>query len=196
MTKNQHGMTLVEVLVAAAISVIVGSFLVSIMVQNNALFYLQQARSTQGSTLNNALTTISTEVKGAFAIASGYPEDTPLYISSNQTLVLKLSSLDSSGDIIENAYDYQIIEKDPNNPSYLRQQIIPSQNPPSTRKSGNTVLVTNLDSIYFRYLDRNNLPVSPAAAKIVEITINLKDKIGIFKEDESATTVVNLRNYQ
>ena len=92
----KNGFTLVEVIIAMTITVVVGSLLLSLLVNNTGLFYQQSSRLNQGLGLNDSIAKIRGGMKEADAVASGYPISSPTYTSSATALVLRLPAIDSS----------------------------------------------------------------------------------------------------
>lgn len=186
-----RGFTLIEVLVAAATASVAGILLITVLVQNNGLVYDQSAKVSQSLNLNDAASNINDLVKNASAIAATNLIGSPTYTTNSSTLVLSLPSLDASGNIISDTFDYAVITKD-TNPQVLKKIVFKS--PSSTRRVENIVLAGKLDSVVFSYLDDNGNTVSPTAATKVNYTINLKQKIGVGNEQSSASGEINLRN--
>lgn len=186
-----EGFTLIEVIIASAVAVVVGALVVGILVNNTGLFYSQSSAVDEGVSLNDALGQITSAVKQAAQVASGYPASSPTYITGASTLVLMLPSLGSSG-VIANTYDYVVISPDSANPKVLRLQIFPDAQ--STRKSANTVLTTILSSIQFSYPDKNGVATTPASAVSVGINLAVLSKTGTIGGVRTSNTVVNLLN--
>lgn len=185
------GFTLIEVLVAAATAAVAGILLITVLVQNNGLVYDQSAKVSQTLSLNDAASNINDLIKNASAIVATNLVGSPTYTTSNTTLVLALPSLDSSGNIISDTFDYAVIARDPSS-QVLRKIIFKA--PSSIRRVENIVLANKLDSVTFSFLDDNGNSVSPTAASKINYTINLKQKIGVGSEQSSASGQINLRN--
>lgn len=175
-----------------SIAVVVGVLLIQILVQNNGLFYQQQAKVSQGLSLNDATSEIGSDIKSSSGVASGYPASSPTTLSSLGSLVLLLPSIDSSGNVISNTYDYLVITQDSKNNQILREITYPD--PSSSRPSGNKVLVNNLSLINFYYLDSNGNGVSPASATQVRFVLNVLDNFGNNNKQSSSSAQITLRN--
>lgn len=183
------GFTLVEMVIAVAVAAIAGTLLIQLLIQSNGLFYQQTAKVNQGLKLNDTTLQIEADVKSAAAIAASYLS----FTTSSSTLVLKIPSLDASGNVIDQNYDFLVIYKDSTNPKILRRRIFPSA-PPSLRGSLNQVLLTNLSDITFLYYDKNGAIVSPTAAAKINFTLNASTPIGLNNQQASASGEVSLRN--
>lgn len=186
------GFTLVEMLIVAAITLIVGIFLLSILVNNNSLFYKQNALVDEGLSLNDTISAINKNIMQASSVVDSYPENSPLFTSNTETLILKFQSL-KNGEIIESAYDYIVYYKDPENPKLLEVQTFPDSD--SERVASTSVLTTILQSIVFSYLDKNGNAVLPMSAASVGINLTVLSKTGSIGSSRSSTSITNLRNF-
>lgn len=187
-----RGLTLVEVLIAMGISVIVGALLLVIILNSSGLFLNQSSKVGQGLESNDALAKIRETIRESSLIASSYPESaSPVYTSGSGQLVLKLSSVDSNGNIVSDTYDYFVFFFDTDK---LRLKSFPDTQ--STRKAQDQILSFNVDSIKFQYFDSTVPPneVSPSSAAKIKITLSLKQKAGQSFEVSIATTEASLRN--
>lgn len=188
---RSRGFTLFETLIVVAIFIVVGTLLVSILINNTSLYNSQSSLVTSGLNTNDAVREIENYIRQASSVASGYPEVSPTYVTSSTTLVLKIPSYNASG-VISNTFDYAVITKDTTKNNLLREYVFPDL--ASERESQNKALTSILQSIGFTYLNKNdNVVVSTSAEKIkTEITVlssnNVSDK------SRTAIIVTNLRN--
>ena len=191
--RGGYGLTLVEVLVAMGVASIVGALLLVIMVNSAGLFYKESSKVEQGLSLNDALLNIKQALRGASNVASTYPPTgSPTYTSSATQLVLKVPSIDSSGNIVSGVFDYFIFFQDGGK---LRFKTFPDDGQ-SARKGQDQIFTTNLDSLIFEYFDGQIPPqqVQPNLAVKIKITLSLKQKAGAGIETNVATAEANLRN--
>lgn len=190
--KNGRGLTLIEMLVALGIVMVAGTLLLVIIVNSTGLFLKQSSKIEQGVGINDVLATLRNNIKAAQSIASGYPEGpSPEYSSSSDQLVLKLASVDSSGNIIAGKFDYFVFYKDQ---TTVRFKIFPDA--ASSRVFLDRIFLTNADALGFNYFNSANPPqeVAPTSASKIKITLSLKQKSGQEYERTVATTEANLRN--
>lgn len=182
-----------ETLIVGGVALIVGTFLVGILVNNNGFFYKQTSTVSEGLGLNDTVREIENSIRQAASVSSGYPEVSPIYTytSGASTLVLKLPSYNESG-VIANVYDYIVIAPDALKPKILRMQIF--KDDLSQREEANKVLTTLVESVQFSYLDKNGNSVSPVSASSVGVTLKLLAKTGSVGSSRSSSTVINLRN--
>lgn len=188
-----RGFTLAEILVVVVIFGLVGALLVQTLIQNNSIFYQQSARVSEGISLNNATKQLSLDIKSASSIAPGYPEAGPFqYTSTTDSLVLKIPSIDPSGNVIDSTFDYIIIYKDQTDPKKLKRQFI--HTPPSTRTDSDKVLLDNLQDLTFSYFDQNDLVTTPAFASKINFNLNVFTQLGANSQTSNSSVEIILRN--
>ncbi|KKQ59987.1 hypothetical protein A3B42_02875 [Candidatus Daviesbacteria bacterium RIFCSPLOWO2_01_FULL_38_10] len=187
------GLTLIEVLISMGIAVVVGGLLFVIIVNSAGLFYKQSSKIEQGVSANDALSAVRNSIKEAQSIAANYPETPPFtYTTGRAQLVLKLASIDLSGNIIADSFDYFVFHLDQ---TKLRFKVFPNVLL-SQRKSRDQILSTNAENLEFKYYNLANPPaeVTPVSAAKIKITLSLEQKSGQIMEKSVATTEANLRN--
>lgn len=189
---TSNGFSLIEILIASALAGIVGTLLISILVQNQGLFLQQDAKVSQGIGLNNAVATVNESIKMSAGVVLSNPIGSPQYTTDTDTLVLSLSSIDSNGNIIDDTFDYLIIYLDGPGNSVLKKKVIVS--PTSARNGEEKVLVNQISQLTFSYLDQNGSPISPISSSKINFVINLAQKAGYKNEQSSASGEINLRN--
>lgn len=186
-----RGFTLIEVIIAAGITSVIGILLLVIMVNTTGVFYKESSRVSQGLNINDAQSQIRESIKQASSIATSYTQGLTTYTSGATQLVVKVPSIDSTNNIISNTYDFYVFFLDQNK---LRFKIFPDAS--SARKSQDQIFSTSLDSLKFQYSDASNPPVevAPNVSVKVKTTISLKQKSGANYETTIATSEANLRN--
>lgn len=190
------GLTLIEILVAMGIAVVAGTLLMVVMVNSAGLFTQQSSKVQQGLNSNDALSSIRGSIKQANSVADQYIIGSTTYTTGANQLVLKVASFDSSGNIIENTFDYFVFYLDQNT---LHFKVFPVKVFPdslSSRKVVDQVFSTLVDSITFQYLNTADPPVEvvPVSATKIRISLVLKQKMTKGFETNIATTEANLRN--
>lgn len=188
--KNK-GFTLFETVLVAAVFLIVGTLLASILVKNTGLYNGQSSTVTAGLNTNDAESEIENYVRQASSVVTGYPEVSPTYTTGISTLVLKIPAVDATG-VISNTFDYAVITIDQVKSNLLKEYVFP--NALSTRTTQNKVLTNILQSITFSYLDRNDNVVATSSAEKVKTQITVISKNGSQNKTRSAIIVTNLRN--
>jgi hypothetical protein len=184
------GLTLVEVLIAAGISAVVGIFLLSILINSTGLFYQQTSKVTQGVGSNDALAEFRAYIKETLSIVNNYPETgQSLYTTSNSQVVLKITSLDLNGNIKAGVFDYVVFYLDQDK---LKEKIIADVT--STRGATETILTSNVESLLFQYFDLSGNAVAPDIAEKARMTLTLRQKAGAGFVSHIATSEASLRN--
>lgn len=186
-----RGFTLLEVIMAAGLAIVVGTFLIMILVQNSGFFYKQTAIVSEGTNLNDTLDKLGIYLRQAVSVAGEYIDGETTYTSGDKTLILKLPSLSADG-VIENTYDFVVVTQDLGQLSILRLKVF--LDPVSTRKAESLILTTLLNTHSFKYFDKGGNQVSPEAAVSVESTISVLSKTGSIGSSRTAKSVINLRN--
>ena len=189
---RQAGLSLIEVIIVMGVVVIIGSLLMVIMVNSTTLFTKQSAKLEEGLNINDTLAQVRSNIKDASSIAPSYTSGGTTYTSGLTQLVIKLPSIDSSNNIILNAFDSYVFFLYSNQ---MRMKTFPS--PQSTRKVQDQIFSNTVDSLKFQYFNSGIPPmeVSPATAVKVRITLTLKRKVAVNSyETVIATSEANLRN--
>lgn len=186
----QVGLTLVELLITLGVAILVGGLLLTIMVNTLGLFYKESSTRTQGLSINDALSKIRSAIKESSTVATSFTSGAT-YTSSVTQLVLKITSLDLSGNLITNTFDYFVFFLDGSN---LRFKTFPDVL--SSRKAQDQIFSTNVKNLQFKYLDLQNPPIEvlPSEALKVRTSLTLQQKSGADYETIIATSEASLRN--
>ena len=179
---RQAGFTLVEVIIGMTVSVLVGGLLLSLLVNNARLSTEQSAKVTQGIDANETTVNIATYIKQAAGVDPA---------SDGTHLVLKLPSIDSSGDFIANAYDLVSYLRDEDK---IRQKVIPNVSPLSSRNALNRILAFNCTELIFEYFDALGSATVPSLATKVKVSVKLEQDTGSGLQTDIATTEAEFRN--
>lgn len=187
---TRKGFSLLEVLIFVALFSVTAIILVTILINNSELVYKQSSRVSQGLEINDTLSNVKNSIRQASAVSVSYPEGpSPSYTSSPSELVLKLASLDSNNEIIQNTFDYIVYIK-----SQERIKFLVFPNALSSRKVSNSILAKNVDTLVFDYYSSAGSIISPKLASKVKVSILLKQKAGSGYEKNVATAEADLRN--
>ena len=176
------GFTLVELIIGMTVSVLVGGLLLSLLVSSARLSTQQSAKVTQGIDANETTVNIATYIKQAAGVDP---------TSDGIHLVLKLPSIDSSGDSITNAYDLVDYVKDGDK---IRLKVIPNVSPVSSRNVEDRILAFNCTELIFEYFDALGSVVIPSLATKVGVSVKLEQDTGSGLQTDIATTEAELRN--
>lgn len=188
---NSKGFTLVELLISMSIAVVVGGLLIAIIVNSSGLSYKQSSKVNIGLNTNDALAQVRKSIKESSAVVPSFTIGSETYTSGLSEIILKVPSLDQSGNIISNFFDYFIFFQDQ---TKLRFKVFPD--PASSRQPQDQIFSTSLDSLQIQYLSSVNPPVEvvPEAASKIRMTLTLKQRNGLDYEISTATSEANLRN--
>lgn len=188
---NDKGLTLIEVLLAMGITAVIGILLFVIMVNSASLFTRQSSNVEEGLNINDTLANIRSNIKQASAVVPNYVNGSFGYTTGVDKLVLKVASVDSSGNLINNVFDYFVF--------YLDQKIIHLRvfpDPLSSRVASDRIFSSSVENLKFQYFNSATPPaeVLPIDATKVRVTLVLRQKVGVGFESATATSEANLRN--
>ena len=189
---KEQGLSLVEILTVMGIMTVVGALLMVIIVNSAGLFTTQSSKLEQGLNINDLFSQIRSNIKDAGSVAASYTGGSTTYTTGVTQLILKLSSIDSSNNIISNTFDYYVYFLDTNR---IRLKTFPDAQ--SSRKPQDQIFSGQIDSLKFQYFSSATPPVevTPSSAAKVRITLTLKQKTGAGSfETNTATSEANLRN--
>lgn len=188
---RDKGLTLVEVLVTGGIAVVAGVLLVAVIVNSAGIYNKESSKLSEGLNINDALSMIRSKVKESSAVQASFTANPITYTSSSNQLVLKIASIDSSGNIVDQTFDYYVFFLDN---TRLRLKTFPDSS--SFRKAQDQIFSTNVDNLNFQYLNSSNPPleVTPSLATKVRINLRLKQRSGSNYETKTATSEAILRN--
>lgn len=190
--KFQTGFTLAEVLVVLGASAIIGTILVTILIQSSNIFSSQNATVNQNLSLNNASNQITQSIKFAASVASSFTNNQTTYTTSSQTIVINLPSLNNQGNVIDGKFDTLIIMPDASKPKLLKKLIFPDL--ASSRKAEITVIASNLSQIQFTYLNDSGNITSPTSATRIDFILKVSENLNNTIKESSTSGRINLKN--
>jgi len=156
------GFTLVETFIVIGISVVALIALVNLFLIFNSVYGYQQAFMAAAGSAGNAMNAFEAAVAPADQVLASHSFSGTTYSSGAGTLVLELSSVDSSGNIVAGTEDYVAFYTSSNKLYRLIEA-----GAGSTRVSGQTQLSTTLNSISFTYDNADFTKVRNVTADIV-----------------------------
>lgn len=187
----KKGFGLIEVLIGIALAGIVGTLLVSLLVQNQGLYIRQSSKVSQGINLNDAKAEINDSIKVSSGIVTNNPIGSPQLTTGSDAIVLSLPSINSQGQKIEQTFDYIVIYQD-SAAAVVRKKLFVV--PQSSRQTEDKVLAKGVSALEFVYKDSIGNIVSATSASKVNFTITLLDTSGYGQQQLSQSGEVNLRN--
>ncbi len=188
---NFRGISLLEVLIGVAIFGIGGAILVATMISSNDVFISQNAQVNQGLSINQTASRIEETIKYSAGVSLQYPPGgNAQFLSSDNSIVLKIPAVDQNGMILDSVFDYIVWHVDSVNPQVLRKEVFVTS--PSARNAENQVLSTSLKDLQFSYFDANNNTVAPAQAVRVGFIVNLLEEGS--SSESSVSGTINIKN--
>ena len=172
----EKGFTMIEALIAIAIFLVLSAAVAKLFLTYFTLYNVQQSTIDvvhSASTLENAVHTAAMQ---ADAIVSSRAFSGVTYTTGSTTLILRLPSITSSGDIIANTYDYELFYASSTN----AYQII-SLGTGSARMGGTRRLSNSISNLTFLY---NN--GTPSQSTSVDALVSTR---GTYKNHTVDTTV-------
>lgn len=190
--KNCQGISLVEVLLGAAAMAIIGTVIVSIMVNGSGVLYSQNTQINQSLALNSVNSSLHEYIQNASAIITTYINGSSTFTTSSSTIIFQVPSIASDGNAIEGKFDTMVITADPGNSKLLKRFVFPDSG--SSRKTETNLMLTNLSKIEFTYLNSAGTVVSPTAATTVDYAVTVTEKSSYGDKESSTRGSVNLKN--
>lgn len=190
--KHQKGISLVEVLLGAAAMGIIGTILVTIMVNGSGILYSQNTKINQSLALNNVNSELHDTIQYASSIVGSFVNGSNSFTTSASTLVFQMPSVLANGNVIDGKFDTIVISADQQKPQLLKKRIYPD--PSSSRKNETATLISNLSQIHFSYLSSTGATVTPTAASTIEYSVKIAEKSSYGSKESSISGSVNLRN--
>lgn len=189
-TKHRSGLTLIELMVG--ISLVVVSIAILSGVFRNA--YRTYAFETGRGQVQLTNWTAGERIIRQGGIALSVIDNINGYTTNNQTLILRLASVDSSQIIIPTAYDYAIYRRDPLQSTKLQEIIIADA--VSSRQSRIRTLIGGVGNLNFSFYDATGNQLTTNYQNSKRITILLTTETLKFgkKISVSHTRYVTLRN--
>lgn len=187
MKKNNRGVTLIETMVGLAISallVVILSYCLIIVLRLNEA---QKTISALTSSTDRGIYRISSSIQQSSQILTSAVISGTTYTTSSTVLVLKIPTINSSGQIISGSYDTVVYRRNPSDLSEL-QEITDAQSG-SQRFDGTHLIARFVTNLLFRY---NNSDYSSASAATVFLKTGATVR-GVLKESANQITV-RLRN--
>jgi len=130
--RNYRAMSVLELLFASVISLILitGTLSVFIMTQKNAMTAVRYNKDNSEARLISDM--VAKDVRGAVGLEASYGS----YTSSNNTLILKIPSIDSNENVIdvENTFDRIIYHPNETDSDIIEREVFPDAS--SSRASG------------------------------------------------------------
>jgi len=184
---NNRGITLIETMIGLAISallVVILSYCLIIVLRLNEA---QKTVSALTSSTDRGIYRISSSIQQSSQILSSAVIFGTTHTTSSSALVLKIPTVNSSGQIISGSYDTVVYRRNPSDLSELQE--ITDAEAGSARFDGTHIIARFVTNLLFRY---NNSDYSSASTATVFLKTGTTVR-GVLKESANQTTV-RLRN--
>ena len=146
--KRRDGFTLVEVLIAATLTTIVLGMALTMYISQQRNFLVGNEYIDIHQDARLAMDWLANDIRWGIAVESSYGG----YSTSNSCIVLKVPSIDSSGDVVDinSDFDYIIYRLAGSNPASLKRRVYPKTGV-SSRPSEDRLIAENIGSLTFSY---------------------------------------------
>ena len=184
---NNRGITLIETMIGLAISallVVILSYCLVIVLRLNEA---QKTVSALTSSTDRGIYRISSSIQQSSQILSDAVISGTTHTTSSSALVLKIPTVNSSGQIISGSYDTVVYRRNPSDLSELQE--ITDAEAGSARFDGTHLIARFVTNLLFRY-NNSNYSLASTATVFLKTGTTVR---GVLKESANQTTV-RLRN--
>ena len=184
---NNRGITLIETMIGLAISallVVILSYCLVIVLRLNEA---QKTVSALTSSTDSGIYRISSSIQQSSQILSDAVISGTTHTTSSSALVLKIPTVNSSGQIISGSYDTVVYRRNPSDLSELQE--ITDAEAGSARFDGTHLIARFVTNLLFRY-NNSNYSLASTATVFLKTGTTVR---GVLKESANQTTV-RLRN--
>jgi prepilin-type N-terminal cleavage/methylation domain-containing protein len=188
---GNRGFTLVEVMFATMIGVMIMGMITVLYVGMNNSMIMGIAAAEVNSNVRVAMDQIVNDVRWSNNLEVSYPVANPGYFTGDDELILKIPSIDGSGTVVEDTYDYVVYSLDG---TQLKRLVFPNE--ASSRNTVDRILASNV-SVFALSSSGTNLEDVGSVTNVGSVEIALTvDKTTDTKKDVSETLNSNviLRN--
>lgn len=189
--RNERGITLLELLIGGVILSLVGTLLVSMLIQNSNYFSWESNFINHGVSVNDIVDSLEQDLRAASAVSSSFTNSGVTFSSSARELVLDLTAVDSSGNPISNTVDKVVYYLDPTHQTWFRRKVYPDAL--SKRAASETFLTNEMKLLDIRYLDIQGVSTSAQNSIKVHIDITLSST-GKALGEQKRSLEMRLRN--
>ena len=158
------GMTLLELVVSIAIGSIMFMILGAVFIGQGRYFAIEDAIAETQYNAFQAVDTVGLFASSASRVLASRTINGTAYATGTNTVVLELPSINGSGDVVANAYDYVAIGLDPTNATRFMYDIDAATG--TDRTDGKFVKASLVETVIFRYNT-----VNQASATAIDLTI-------------------------
>lgn len=146
----KRGFTLIEVIITMALTVVMLIAFAGLFRAFNSTYSYQQAFSGTTNSAGGVLRAIEAATRPAHTVLASHAFSQGTYASDAGTLVLELPSVDASGTVLADTYDYAAFYLD----STTAYRLVEAD-PASALRAGRSTIGTMVTSLAFAYNDPN-----------------------------------------
>jgi prepilin-type N-terminal cleavage/methylation domain-containing protein len=195
---NKKGFSFVEMLIALSIGLLLLTAVFSIDLFAKRNYFVSSAFIEAHSGVRNAMDWIVRDIRWAKQIMPSKTIGSNTYTTGDHELILEVPSLDASGDIIDNAYDYIVYHI--NSTDRRKLERIVTANGPG-RHNGTRVVTSCLNTTNSNTMNLSSGGMGLSSIgvlstiKTVSVTLNTaKPNVQGGSSNESLKSIVELRN--
>ncbi len=181
----RRGFTLIETVIVLAISVLMFMALTFLIYTFNNTSAYEQTLSQSSGSASAVVRDVESLTLPADAVLQTYAFSNATYTSSSTVLVLEIPSIDSSGNVIPNTYDYAAVYSVGTNAYRLLQS-----NALSSRVSGTKLLSSTVSALTFSY---NSADFASVSTTTVDVQTRAQERQNLLTDHERET--MSLRNH-
>ena len=182
---TQNGFTLIETMIVVALSVSMMTALGYLIYNFNAMSVYEQLSAQSSGSASAVMKEIGTLALPADAVLQSHAFAGGTYSSATSSLVLEIPSIDSSGNVIANTYDYAAFST-----TSTRVYRLLEANALSARTSGTKLLSSTASSLTFIY---NNTDFTKVSSTTVEVWTRATVKQSVLVDHRREQ--IRLRNF-
>lgn len=186
MTSKKDGFSLTELILAAALFALISLLAGGVYIGQTRLFKTQNTEVELNQDARLILDEITNQVRQSQAVSQTCPGCSET--SGPNVLILKIPSIDQSGALIANTFDYILYKKDASDPKKLIKKTIPDSL--SSRPAAEKILSTVVAEINFTYDNADFTLV-----KSVSIDVRTQKIVGGATKFVNLSSRAILRNY-
>jgi hypothetical protein len=189
----------VEILIAAAISLIIGGVIVAVLMSSQRSFSTGTVFMEVHSSARLAMDMMVRDVKWAKQISpDSLTVGMDTFTSGDHTLVLDVPSTDSDGDIIDDEYDKIVYHLTGAAPDQIERIVVPNAGASSQRPAEQRIIANNVSELDFKNSTGDWLSsVSVASLNDVSISVTTSKVVrGDQSVQETLSSIARLRNFE
>jgi len=154
-SRNSRGFTLIELQLAAGLSLIIIVAAIALYIQCWRMFGIGNASLDIYLNSKLAMSRMARDARSAALILSDFTSGGNSYTTSSSCIVLQVPSIDATGKVITDQYDVVVYMLGGTDGTYLRQLVIPNMaiGTPSARQAQDHTVARYCSALTFYYIN-------------------------------------------